>query len=404
MAQPGPGVAPAPATAPPASPAQPSEALQPAPTSPELLKDQPTAGPGTEKAPQAEKDPLRGSVFIFDQSITTPTAHVGLTSAQSDVPFYGWWLSLRPRWNFSDKLRLQARLDYYKEFTNSQDTTLRDEDVFGDIWTDLIYATPLAEGGSWKNTKVSVGARAIWPTSKTSLHEGVYATLGGTAGLSQKIPLRGEGAPVLNSARLGLTFAYLHPFSNSTTPNDQGFNYVREDTDLRTFFSHQLSGQTLSNHTLYGILDTGLDITPKLSATLDVILINQWHYAPTSSGPNACVTITTGPVCPPRVNDQQFTQQAWFLLEADYEIIPELSVGLGYYNLANTVAPDGSVRSLFAGGEHSLLWSPDARFYFDVTANLDKIFEDATGRYKNPGPSSRNSRVARQQSIFNGLR
>jgi hypothetical protein len=333
---------------------------------------------------------------MFDQSMTTTTAHVGFLSPQSEVPLYQWWLSLRPRWNFNDKLRVQARLDFYKEFTNSQETTLKNEDVFGDIWTDLIYATPLADQGTWKNTKVSVGARAIWPVSKTSAAEGIYTILGGTTGISQKFVLRGPDAPSFNSARVGLSFTYLHPFSNSTTPDNPNFSYTRVDTDLRSFTSNQLSGQTLAAQTLYGILDTGIDITPKLSATLDFILINQWHYAPTT-GASGCVNITTGPVCPPRNNDQQYIQQTWLLLEADYEIIPELSVGLGYYNLANTIAPDGTVRTLFAGGDHSLLWSPDARFYLDVTANLDKIFEAVTGKYKAPpGTRGPSSRIARQ--------
>jgi hypothetical protein len=368
----------------------------------QVVRDQPASQQGFAKVPTGDKDPLRGSTFLFDQSITTATADAGLVTPQSQVPFYGWWLSLRPRWNFNDKLRLQGRFDFYKEFTNSQDTTLQREDVFGDIWTDLIYSTPLATEGRWKDTKVSVGARVLWPTSKVSIDQGIYFTAGATAGLSQKFTLKGPDAPVLNSARAGLTFAYLHPFSDSTTPNSPNFAYTRENVEGFSFVSHQLSGQTLSNHTLYGILDTGIDITPKLSATLDFILINQWHYAP----PSACITITTGPVCPPRINDQQFTQESWFVLQADYEIIPELSLGLGYYNLANTIAPDGTVRTLFGGGDHSLLWSPDARFYFDITANLDKIYEAATGRYKStpPGKTAAAARTARQERILNEIR
>jgi hypothetical protein len=346
-------------------------------------------------APESARDPFRGSTLLIDQSITTPTAHVGLASAQSDLFLYAWWLSLRPRWNFTDKLRVQARFDYNKELTNSQPTTDENEDVFGDIWTDVVYGSPLAAAGTWQNTKVTVGGRAIWPVSKASYREGVYVTLGGTTGISQKIPLRGPDAPLLNGARLGLTMTYLHPFSDSTTPNFPGFTYTRVDTDLRSFASNQLSGQTLANHTLYGILDAGLDITPKLSALLDVVLINQWHYAPTTGGAAGCVTITTGPVCPPRVGDQQYVQLTWLVLEADYQVLPALSVGLGYYNLANTIAPDGTVRSLFAGGEHSLLWSPDARFYLDATVNLDKVYEAVTGRSGAPSSPAAPSHVAR---------
>jgi hypothetical protein len=368
-------------------------------------KDQPsTPQPLAAKPAQGDKDPIRGSTFIFDQSITTPTADVGMVTPQSRVPLYEWWLSLRPRWYFTDELRLQARLDFTKEITNSEQTTLYREDVFGDIWTDLVYTKALASPESaspWKHTKAMVAARLIWPTSKTSLSQGIYLTAGARAGVTQDIPLRGEDAPVLNSARVGLSFTYQHPFSNSTTPNNNlGFEYTRADTDLRSFPSQQLSGQTFVNHTLYGILDLGLNITPKLSTTLDYIAINQWHYAPTS----ACVTIATGPTCPPRNNDQQYTQEGWFILSLDYEVIPEMSVGLGYYNLANAIAPDGTVRTFWDGGDHSLLWSPDARFFFDVTANLDKIFERASGKYNSTTPGTVGpARTARQQRILSEI-
>jgi hypothetical protein len=205
-------------------------------------------------------------------------------------------------------------------------------------------------------------------------------------------------------ARVGLSMAYLHPFSQATTANDYGnFAYTRQNVEGFSFISDQLNGQTLSAHTLYGILDSGLQATKKLGLTLDFILINQWHYAPTQgvtvpiSGGNAVVANP--------VNDQQFTQLGWFVLEADYDLLDELSLGLGYYNLANTISPDGQVRTLFGGGDNSLLWSPDARVYFDVTANLDKIFEDLTGRYKvQPGQTAQAARQLRAERLANGLR
>jgi hypothetical protein len=359
------------------------------------IKDQPEEGQGTEKVPARDRDPLRGSTFLFDQSASTQT--LGLENAeQSHVPFYGWWLSLRPRYNFDQHWRVQARFDYYKELTNGQDTTDYREDVFGDIWTDVLYTSPLAPEGRWKNSKVSLGLRALWPTSKQSRANGNYVTLGLTAGVSQKIPVRGPGARILDSARVGLSFAYLHAFTQATTATDYGnFSYPSEsvaDSGLGpasyTFFTtDQLTGQTLVEHQLYGILDTGLQITPKLGLTVDAILINNWHYSPTKT----CSETATGRVCLPSVSpvtgaDNQFTQLFWFVASADYEIIPEMSVGIGYYNLSNTVATDGTLRGPFSSGFDNVFWSPDARVFLDLTANLDKIFEDASGTYRT-GPT-----------------
>jgi len=63
------------------------------------------------------------------------------------------------------------------------------------------------------------------------------------------------------------------------------------------------------------------------------------------------------------------------LAALDYTPIDELTVGLGYYNLANALALDGQARTVF-GGEN-IWWSPDARFFFDVSFNLDVLYDDA---------------------------
>ena len=359
-------------------------------------KDEPVQGSGS----ASQKDPIRGSTFTFDQSMTTQTVDIG-APPQSYVPFYGWWFSLRPRWNFSDKLRVQARFDYYKELTNSQDTTYLHEDVFGDIWTDLVYSTPLATEGRWKNTRVNLAVRSLWPTSKQSQGSGTYVALGSSAGVTQKIPLRGEDAPALKSARVGITFSYLHPFTAATTPTAYGsFSQTREpvDMNLPSFGDPQLTGLTVVSHTLYAIVDTGLQITPRLGLTLDMVWINQWHYPPTD---NVSITSPTGTIHIPRsANDQQYTQLTWFIASADYDLFDELSIGCGYYNLANVIAPDGTVRGPFYGGQDNLFWSPDAHFFFDVTANLDKIVEDATGRYKAQKPKiGQTSEAARDARV-----
>ncbi len=344
----------------------------------ERVRDEPREGLGSADH-EADKDPIRGSTLLFDQSMSTQTAHLEPSPQQSNVPFYGWWLSLRPRWNFNSKLRVQARLDYYKEFTNSQETTSLREDVFDDVWTDLIYSTPVAEDGRWRNTRASLGARSLWPTSKQSQAEGIYLTLGATAGLKQTFPLRADEAAWLSSLYVNLSVTYLHPFSAATTPTSYGgFAYTRQDVDSRSFVSDQLTGQTLVSHKLYGLLESGLQVTPKVGVALDLIWIDQWHYAPSETP----VTALTGAVHVPRTGDQQLTQLVWLIAEVDYSLLDEVTLGLGYYNLTNAIAPDGTARGPFSGGEDNLFWSPDARVYFDITANLDKIFEDMAPRYR----------------------
>ena len=65
---------------------------------------------------------------------------------------------------------------------------------------------------------------------------------------------------------------------------------------------------------------------------------------------------------------------------------------MGYYDLANAIAPDGQARSVF--GPENIWWSPSARFFFDVTANLDAIFDDARG-HKYSRESGQTAQAAR---------
>ena len=128
-----------------------------------------------------------------------------------------------------------------------------------------------------------------------------------------------------------------------------------------------------------------------------MIWINQWHYLPS----DATISTLTGPVLISHsADDQQFTQLFWFVAAVDYELLDEVSLGLGYYNLTNVIAPDGTVRGPFSGGEDNLFWSPDAHVFFDVTVNLDRVFEDATGRYRSqalrPGQTAEAAREARR--------
>ncbi|MGH7298478.1 MAG: hypothetical protein ACRELB_26290, partial [Polyangiaceae bacterium] len=157
---------------------------------------------------------------------------------------------------------------------------------------------------------------------------------------------------------------------------------------------------------IYAIFDGGLSVTPKLSVSLDWILINNWHYGAQGCAGNV-EGVPGGQVCPGTNAvvgaDQTFTQLGWFIASGDYEIIPEMSIGLGYYNLTNTIATDGTVRTPFAAGFDNVFWSPDARLFLDVTANLDKIFEAATGQYK-AGSTAHAAQSARQQRIISGLR
>ncbi len=395
--------APAPA-APPAAPATPPPpAAEPTPAAadpaPAPVADTP-AGTGTDQvdpaigiaATQTQKDeaqaaanpdkkdedknPIRGSTLLLDQSMTTNTAHLEPSQQLSYVPTYEWWVSFRPRYYITDHLYYSLRADYYKEFTNSNQTTNYREDVFGDIWNTLGYKAPISE--KLKNTKYSLSVQALLPTSKESQDAGIYVTVGAGAGIAQDIKLNGEDAKFFPGMHVGLSALYRHPFSKATVATNGDLNYTRQSVEGFSFLSDQLSGSTLTNHTLYAFVDAGIDITKKLSFSADMIWINGWKYAPAD---NQSVETATGNAAVPRGSDATtFTQSTWFIADIDYELIDEITLGLGYYNLQNVIAPDGTRRGIFSGD--NVWWSPDARVFFDITANIDKVYERFAGTKK----------------------
>jgi len=368
----------------------------------------PHAVTNLEEVRKASKNPFRASILVFDQSISTQTLGIGNTP-QTYMPFYQWWFSLRPRYWFTDHIYLAARFDLYKEFTNSSEgneassgpATDYREDDFGDLWTTLVYEQWFDKA---KTRKLSVGPRFLWPVSKASQGEGIYLQAGAIATYYQKVPIHDASAPFWDDVHFRLFAWYNHPFSRATTPTNSGFMYVRENTDDQSFLSDQLAGTTLTEHQLLLNAEAGLQVTPRVDVSLDLYDINQWHYSPTST----CVTIEGGQCVPVpstesaasgQVGDQQFVQLLWFLVEVNWDVFDQLSLGMGYYNLQNELSSLGEHRALF--GANNIWWSPDARFFFDITANLDAIYDSVAHRGSAGASMKKAAQQAREENLLN---
>jgi hypothetical protein len=199
----------------------------------------------------------------------------------------------------------------------------------------------------------------------------------------------------LPSASFFVAFAYEHPFyRNTTATNYDNFGYTREDTEGHSGLSADLNGAMLTNHQFNWTVDAALDITPKLSLDLTMIMLNKWKYKPSDG---VAINTGAGDVNVPRGSDAPlFAQQTWFVASLDYKLFDELELGVGYYNLANIIAPDGQRRGVFGGD--NIWWSPDARVFFDITANLDKIYQRIAG-VKKPEEPKATANAAQQARV-----
>lgn len=334
----------------------------------------------TEEAPAGttkKKDPLpwRGTHLIFDQSVTTQTVGLG-EDYQSSNPVYEWWFRFAPRYvaydNGTDTVSIQAWFNLYHEFTNSDSTTYRNETQIGPTTVWAQYGRTLYQEGEYRTALSVAPLRLTLPTDKAARNSGQILGLGGSVGVNQSIPIQGKGAPALNSFRVGTTVQYNHPFTEATNPVNRDLHRERQNLEGRSFESDVLRSGMLPNHQLNFAFTAGLQITPKLTFGASYYLMQTWAYRPKE----ACVTpqgASTGPICLSTNQDApNHRVNTWVLASVDYDLTDEVSLSLGYYNMANQIGPDGQRRNV--------LWSPDARVFFSITGNLDAIYERLSGR------------------------
>lgn len=345
------------------------------PTTPagaEPKKDEATKEAAPEEKKEEKLNPFRGSIFLFDQSILTNS--LSKSSQLSPSPLYEWWISPRIYYSFDKHWKVGARFDFFKEFTNHEETTDAREWRYGDPWLTASYsdkATFLNEKSRW-----AIGILARPPMSKESRANGQFLAIGPNASLTYAIDFA-KGAKWFSGMTIGASASYSHAFTRSTTPNSfTSFGQAHTDANGGTYVDSQVRSSTLTGNTLLYALNANLQIHEDLSLSGFMIWIDQFAYQPPDATFNG-QTVARSP------NDTHFRQLTWLLLNLDYEVIPELSLSLGYYNLNSTVAPDGSRRNF--------LWSPESRVFFSITANLDALYDDATKGSKKPAAAAKAS-------------
>ncbi len=366
----------------------------------EPAKDEAAQSDQSKKQKKPERLPWHGTSLLLDNSVTTQAVGIGKDYLSND-PVYEMWWSLRPRYYFLENdthsLNLNLRMDLITEYTNSDSSTVKYEPQFGNIWVNLVYGfTAYKNEDSGWATKLSIGPRVILPTDKYTYDNGTRLQLGGVVGVNQAIPLGGPKATWFPGMSVSGSMAYAHNFMTYTTGVNTNFTREREDINGRTIESDQLSGSPKVNHQLLSFVEAAFDITEKLHFSADYIWIQQWTY---KLGQSPAIATDTGPAAPSNLlaDPVNYRVLPWFLTSVDYDVIPEFGVSVGYYNLSNQIGPDGQRRNP--------LWSPDARVFFDITGNLDEIYDTLSGRRQQmeQPPDAGTVRVSRLHRIGSTL-
>jgi hypothetical protein len=329
-------------------------------------KDEPTKGGAKteEKAPPL--NPLAGSLFLFDQSISTGTVAKG--SNLSYVPEYEWWLSPRVYYNFSRQFKVGVRQDVFKEWTNAEETTKGHEWRIGDTWLTASYADKLKFIS--EKLRGSIGWTVRPGISKESRGSGQYFATGPSASLTFGYDITGEKGKAFKSGTFGASISYSKAFTRCTTACKSDFSQPRQTSSGDIVDSDQVRSGSLTGSTLLYAVNAGLELADGLDFSASQIWFTNFLYGLSDAQIRNGDTFASVPTSELDTRVRQFS---WFLVSLDYEVIKEIGLSVGYYNLNNVIAPDGKYRQPF--------WSRDgARIFFSVEFKIDAIYDRFYGK------------------------
>ncbi|HMJ13338.1 MAG TPA: hypothetical protein VK524_18080 [Polyangiaceae bacterium] len=315
----------------------------------------------------------RESTLLLDQSVSTETVGVG-KDIQTRNPSYDMTLLFRPRYYlYEDELQnvsLRGEIGVFHEFTNSDVTTERGETSLTDAQLFASLARTVYRSSDYR-TELSLRAPILtFPTSKVSSRNGTVLGLGASFTVAQDVPLAGPRSKLLQAATAALRLGYAHTFTNSIVPTNSELARRRTDPEGRLLIDDQFGSPAFPEHegTIRLLFDVGISerVTWGTAFTWQPL----WKYKLPDT--QIC-NVATGCVEPESVEDpQRFVVVTTFETEVAWDPIDEASVALGYSNLTSQVGSSGERRNVF--------YSPAARFYLTLTANLDEIYLTAKGR------------------------
>jgi len=278
--------------------------------------------------------------------VNTQTVGVG-SDYQSSNPTYEMSLSLRPRYylhtSTDHEVYLSGRADVIREITNSDVTTREGETTLSDFTLFAAHKWKLVEGSTdtWLLTYLPV---VTFPTSNFSQNNGTILGLGARFWFNQTFKLAGTSWPVFQRAHVGAIAAYNHTFSQATTGTNPAIRRVRLEPDGKTYAGDQLTGSAFPHTevTLQALFIA--ELTEKIALWFDASYRPTWLYG--FSSVDICTQTGCAPVQPSSSQSPTtYVPTTSFGANIYFDVIPELTFGAGYTNIALQLAPDGQRRS-----------------------------------------------------------
>lgn len=338
---------------------------------------------GDTTTPTDKPKPLRwrGTSFEWYQYANTQYFGVGAPYQGSEDFAYVHLFRFTPNFYIiddpKDKLTVGATLWGSVEATNSNTTTYQHEFELRDTSLSLKYTrtllqSPDAEGTPPEYfTKAGLGMGAALPTSKASIAYR-YMTFTLSPSVAQQVKILGTKSDWVPNVLVSLSGTYFHYFNKTNVPTQNDVTIQRQDVGGGTFASDIISGKLNVTESFLVGGGIALPVYKDLSFNLGYRYWMRWKPNPTDT----CVQTPTGCAKPTPIpgGNTTFSADTIFDVSVAYNFFDVLDVAIGYNNWTNAIAENGTHRDI--------LYSPDATFYLDMTANLDAIYSKATGREK----------------------
>ena len=262
-------------------------------------------------------------------------------------PFYEMSLWADLRWWFGKTLYVRGATSVSHELTNSDTSTKRGETLMGD--TRLIFGASKYYTIPYALIDISSNLSFSFPTSKASQADTLVV------GVAPGFTLARE-FDVFKGLRLtyGLTaYKYFHRYTTGERESPLINVGTGSSRDADSFLS---TGVRNGSWRLANMFDASLNVTNWLAFDVTAILMNDWLYATADKDGRISYS-------PQRETNKRYAM--WYVVDADFRIMPSLSIGVGTSTYSGQLAPDST--------RYAPFFNRNTNFYVELRLDIDGL-------------------------------